>query len=144
MKYIIERYHDISCGHRVYKHEGKCKYLHGHNYRFRFFCEAPKLDSLGRVIDFEEIKTRLCNWLEINFDHRMLIWSEDPIFKELEKIDLAVLAVPFNPTAENLAEYMVTKIGPQELKDTGITLVKCTVDETAKCSASYVSFVQVP
>lgn len=144
MHYIIERYHDISCGHRVHMHEGKCRHLHGHNYRFRFFCQAPKLDSLGRVIDFDEVKTRLCNWLESNFDHRMLIWLHDPMLEELQKIDPTVLGVPFNPTAENLAEYMVNTIGPQQLKDTGITLVKCTVDETAKCSASYIAFVQVP
>ena len=28
-----ERYHDISCGHRVVGHESKCAFLHGHNYR---------------------------------------------------------------------------------------------------------------
>lgn len=143
MKYIIERYHDISCGHRVYNHEGKCKNLHGHNYRFNFFCEAPKLDSIGRVIDFDEIKKRLCNWLEENFDHKMLIWSEDPVFSDLQKIDSTVTSVPFNPTAECLAEYMVKTIGPQQLKDTGITLVKCTVNETSKCSASYIAFTEV-
>ena len=51
-----ERYHDISCGHRVVGHEGKCKNLHGHNYRFHFSIEANTLDNVGRVIDFSIIK----------------------------------------------------------------------------------------
>jgi 6-pyruvoyltetrahydropterin/6-carboxytetrahydropterin synthase len=41
------RYHDISCGHRVVGHEGKCRHLHGHNYRIHFVCAAPQLDSSG-------------------------------------------------------------------------------------------------
>jgi 6-pyruvoyltetrahydropterin/6-carboxytetrahydropterin synthase len=36
MKIIASRYHDISCGHRVYGHESKCAHLHGHNYRVHF------------------------------------------------------------------------------------------------------------
>ena len=60
----VERYHDISMGHRVVGHESKCRHLHGHNYRIHFICTAPELDGVGRVIDFSEIKERLCQWLE--------------------------------------------------------------------------------
>lgn len=34
------RYHDICMGHRVVGHEGKCRHLHGHNYRIHFYCES--------------------------------------------------------------------------------------------------------
>ena len=54
------RHHDICMGHRVVGHEGKCKNLHGHNYRFTFYCESEELDSIGRVIDFSCIKNSLC------------------------------------------------------------------------------------
>ena len=53
------RYHDISVGHRVWKHESKCNHLHGHNYRIHFHCEANSLDDIGRVIDFAIIKEKL-------------------------------------------------------------------------------------
>ena len=42
MPYSAERYHDISCGHRVVGHESKCRWMHGHNYRFHFKCEAAE------------------------------------------------------------------------------------------------------
>lgn len=138
MSWQAKRYHDISCGHRVYGHESKCAHLHGHNYRVHFVCEAEQLDQVGRVIDFSEIKHRLCEWLENNWDHKFLMWEQDPEFLALESLDpKGVVAVPFNPTAENIAEYLVKAVGPAELTGTGITLVHCTVDETRKCSASY-------
>jgi 6-pyruvoyltetrahydropterin/6-carboxytetrahydropterin synthase len=128
------RYHDISCGHRVVGHEGKCRHLHGHNYRVHFRCEAEGLDSVGRVIDFGVIKSRLCLWLEAYWDHRMLLWDEDPM--QLELLDLqSVVRVPFNPTAENMALYLLSTIGPQQLAGTEVRLVEVLVEETRKCSA---------
>ena len=132
-----ERYHDISMGHRVVGHENKCRHLHGHNYRIHFVCEASSLDELGRVIDFGEINDRLCEWLEEHWDHRTMIWQEDPLLPELQRIaseDLCI--VPFNPTAEHIAHHLVHVIGPQQLEGTGIRLVTCRVDETRKCSAT--------
>ena len=101
------RYHDISCGHRVKGHENKCKHLHGHNYRFHFDIQGD-LDKVGRVLDFGAIKQYLCMWLEENWDHKMLLWRQDSLWLDLHKIvpDDLVL-VPFNPTAENMAKYMV-------------------------------------
>ena len=131
------RYHDISVGHRVTNHESKCQHLHGHNYRIHFHCEAPALDALGRVIDFSVIKSTLCMWLEDTWDHHFLIYTQDPLRDALLALDPTVVVVPFNPTAENIAIHLVDVIAPQLLKDTGITLVECIVEETRKCSASY-------
>jgi len=61
--YLVHRYHDISCGHRVVGHESKCKYLHGHNYRIHFACASKKLDKVGRVIDFAVVKEKLSMWI---------------------------------------------------------------------------------
>lgn len=135
---IAERYHDISCGHRVVGHEGKCRFLHGHNYRIHFTIASTQLDEIGRVIDFSVIKSHLCMWLEDNFDHKFLIWEKDELLEQLQSIaGESLVIVPFNPTAENIARYMVEKIGPQQLEGLGVELVSCKVEETAKCSASF-------
>lgn len=134
----VQRYHDISCGHRVVGHEGKCKYLHGHNYRIHFTIGADKMDNLGRVLDFSVIKSRLSMWLETNYDHKFLIWEEDEILPQLQKIvEDSLVIVPFNPTAENIAKHLVQTIGPIQLEGTGTTLISCRVEETRKCSATY-------
>ena len=139
-----ERYHDISCGHRVVGHEGKCALMHGHNYRIHFMCEAVKLDSVGRVIDFSVIKSRLCMWLEEHWDHKFLAWDEDPdltrLADEFSFINDSMVFVPFNPTAENMADHLLLVIGPQQLVGTQCTLTGVKVEETRKCTASALLF----
>jgi 6-pyruvoyltetrahydropterin/6-carboxytetrahydropterin synthase len=142
------RYHDISAGHRVHGHESKCAHLHGHNYRIYFTCVAP-LDQVGRVIDFGVIKSVLCEWLEENWDHKFLLWDQDDSpagmllrlgWNEAEQesisaAELGLVFVPFNPTAENMATYLL-KLGNTLLQPYGVTLTKVTVQETRKCSAT--------
>lgn len=119
-------------------HESKCKHLHGHNYRIHFTVRPlAQLDSLGRVLDFSVINERLCQWLELNWDHKMLLYDRDfdyttemPYFK-----DAGIVQVPFNPTAENMALYLLKTIGPQQLKNMNCELVEVLVEETRKCSA---------
>ena len=131
-----ERYHDISCGHRVYGHESKCRFLHGHNYRFRFTITG-NLDSLGRIIDFGVIKEKLCEWLELNYDHKFLIWKSDPFMITLNEMDSESLVITdFNPTAENIAKHFIEEVAPIQLKGTGTKLIKLTIEETRKCHAS--------
>lgn len=139
MKQITaERYHDISTGHRVYGHESKCAHLHGHNYRVHFVIEAHQLDDVGRVLDFSVIKSKLCMWLEDNWDHKFLMWEQDPQLNEMKKIDPeGVVAVPFNPTAENMAKYLVEHIGFRQLQGHACKLISVRIEETAKCSASF-------
>lgn len=172
--HTIERYHDISCGHRVAGHESKCANLHGHNYRITFVCSAAaprievtamgdpepryvkgevdpnQLDHLGRVIDFNVVKARLCQWLEDNWDHKFLCWEKDTTMQLLQrsmvahgpdtaKLTPGLVWVPFNPTAEHMAQYLVEVIGPQQLDGTGVQVIACKVEETRKCSATYYS-----
>ena len=134
-----DRFHDWSAGHRVYQHESRCSMLHGHNYRTHFVISAPKLDSIGRVLDFSVIKNLLCQFLEDEWDHRFLIWREDPWALALCAIDpKGVVVVPFNPTAENLAQYLCEVIGPERLAGTGAELISVRIEETRKCAASFI------
>jgi 6-pyruvoyltetrahydropterin/6-carboxytetrahydropterin synthase len=132
----IRRYHDFSAGHRVVGHENVCARIHGHNYRVRFECAADSLDALGRVIDFSVVKHLLCNWLEENWDHRFLVYKEDPLLVGLHELDPgSIVVVPFNPTAENMATFLLEEIGPKQLSGTGVVLTRVEVEETRKCSA---------
>jgi 6-pyruvoyltetrahydropterin/6-carboxytetrahydropterin synthase len=133
----VTRSHEICAGHRVVGHEGKCRHLHGHNYVVTFVCEPEgDLDGVGRVIDFSVIKSHLCEWLESTWDHHMLLWTEDPMLDAVRAIDPTVVPVPFNPTAENLAEHLLHEVGPERLAGTGARLVAVNVQETGKCGAS--------
>lgn len=130
------RYHDFSYGHTVHEHESKCANIHGHNGRVVFHCEADVLDSVGRVIDFSVIKSTLCEWLEEEWDHKFLVYNKDPRAESLKAIDPTVVIVPFNPTAENMALYLINEVAPFLLAPyEGIRLTKVEFYETRKCSA---------
>lgn len=147
------RYHDISVGHRVHNHESKCAHLHGHNYRVHFQVtpEDGQLDMVGRVLDFSVIKSRLCEWLEENWDHKFLAWDKDPLMGALsdrvpdgfgnsplaQMFRGSMVWVPFNPTAENMGEYLVEIVGPKQLVGTNCILQSVVIEETRKCSCTY-------
>ena len=159
MATTAQRYHDISVGHRVVGHESKCRHLHGHNYRIHFKCEAASLDSIGRVIDFSVIKEKLCMWVEKYWDHKFLAWEKDSLIKgiftllEMDEnlngpdyhvpseedamFQESIVFTPFNPTAENMAEFLVKVVGPGQLEGTGVTLVEVIIEETRKCSCTF-------
>lgn len=115
----ITRKFEFDAGHRVVGHENKCANLHGHRYVAEVTMTTPQLDPLGRVIDFGEIKKLIGDWIDINWDHRMLLFDDDPIFKFLDNNFMnqseALTAIfgpkkpvmlNCNPTAENLAEIL--------------------------------------
>ena len=132
------RYHDFSAGHKVTGHENKCRHLHGHNYRIHFTVQLDTgLDDIGRVLDFSAIKDRLCDWLESQWDHRFLIYKNDPDVSVLRQhFPDDVVVTPFNPTAENMARHLVYTGAPVALQGTGCELVRCVVEETRKCQAT--------
>lgn len=142
------KYKDISVAHRIVDHHGKCKFIHGHNYRIHFTCTKPQLDEIGMILDFEEIQKKLCDWVEENWDHQFLIWEKDPLIKllspilknlascpELEQIiEGSFMIVPFNTTAENMAHYLLEKTGFFVFQGSNVQLVSVIVEETRKCS----------
>ena len=134
---VASRFHDISCGHRVYGHEGKCRHFHGHNYRVHFtLAPVVGVDVVGRVLDFSVIKAILCEWLERTWDHRMLLWTDDPDALELCDLDPdGVVLLPCNPTAENMAKYLLEEVGPVLLSNLMVELVSVRIEETYKCHA---------
>ncbi len=143
------RYHDICMGHRVVGHEGKCRHLHGHNYRITFYAEADNLDSVGRVVDFSVLKETVCEWLERNWDHKFLAWEDDQLINRLAMVEgcnegdqdytdfiESLVRVPFNPTAENIGQHLLEHVAPVMLHGTGVVITKIVIEETRKCSVT--------
>ena len=64
-------------GHRLLNYDGKCAYPHGHTYRAEIFLESNKLNRLGLVYDFTDLKERIKTWTDDNWDHAFLVNSQD-------------------------------------------------------------------
>lgn len=141
MKTTCTRILEFDAAHRVVNHESKCATLHGHRYKIEITAEADKLDSIGRVIDFSVLKEKIGTWLDTNWDHTTILFSEDvetikalrwiPHFKE-------PFVAPWNPTAENMAEYLLNDVCFKQLQDTGVLVTRVRVWETPNCYAECV------
>lgn len=135
----VTRKIEFDAGHRVYKHEGKCANLHGHRYVAEIEATAPELDAMGRVIDFSKLKETIGAWIDKNWDHTTLLYEND--LTAIQGVyplqqNKPVFICSFNPTAENMAKYLLHDICPMELLGYEIKVVKVTIWETPNCKAS--------
>lgn len=133
---ICTRRIEFDAAHRVLEHESKCKNLHGHRYAIEVSFSAEGLDALGRVVDFGVIRERLGAWVDENWDHTTILFERD---KELGKSisDITgqnIFYLPTNPTAENMAAYLLEKVCPILFADLNIVCVGIRLHETPNCS----------
>ncbi len=127
---------EIDAGHRLLRHEGKCKNAHGHRYAFEVTCRALSLDEVGRVVDFSVIKDRVGGWLDETWDHAFIMQVGDPLIPAFEAEGLKVSIVDYSPTAENLARH-VFEVAGGLLNGSGLVVTRIRLWETPNC---YVDF----
>lgn len=136
----ITRRIEFDSGHRVYQHESKCAHLHGHRYVAEITVTSPKLDTLGRVVDFSVLKTEVGGWVDNNWDHNFLVHADDPLRGYLEGGDLhgrwPYVMKHGNPTAENIAHELF-EVAVLLLEPYPITVKRVRVYETPNCWADY-------
>jgi len=107
----VRRRFRFEAAHRLPRHEGKCRELHGHSYEVVISVERPVDESSGMVIDFSDLKQIVRRQAIDKLDHRCLN----------DLID--------NPTAENMAEWIWRRL-VGELPG----LVEVELCETRDCS----------
>ncbi len=134
----ITRLLEFDAAHRVMDHHSKCANLHGHRYKVEIVAAAPVLDHIGMVIDFSILKSKIGTWIDQNWDHTAIIFSQDvQTLVALEGVpkNKPIFVSSFNPTAENMAAYLLKEVCPQLMSDTGVEIVGVRVWETPNCYA---------
>ncbi|OGR82760.1 MAG: 6-carboxytetrahydropterin synthase QueD [Elusimicrobia bacterium RIFCSPHIGHO2_02_FULL_57_9] len=119
-------------GHRLLEYTGKCRHPHGHNGKIEITMRAKKLDKLGMVMDFEDIKTTIQKWVNTELDHKMLLNAEDPLVAILRGLGEPVVTTKGNPTAENIAKLIFNHAKNQKLP-----VVSVKLWETVNSHAEY-------
>lgn len=129
--YVVRRSIEIDAGHRVPHHGSGCRHLHGHRWKIVACVAADHLvpsgddPAAGMVVDFGVIKQLLMTHIHDRYDHRLILWSNDPLLVReagdpLPPLDLylhekglfdSIIVVPVIPTAEELAQYWAELLG---------------------------------
>jgi 6-pyruvoyltetrahydropterin/6-carboxytetrahydropterin synthase len=95
----------IASAHRLPGYDGPCKDMHGHTWKIEVCVRGDKLDKVGLLTDFKELKAKLKEVLG-PLDHVVL--NDLPAFKEC------------NPSTENIARHvyraMARKCAPLTVK----------------------------
>ena len=111
----------FSAAHAIRGHTGGCENLHGHNYRVRIHLASERLDELGMVMDFADLKELAADVLG-KFDHQVI--NEIPPFDEV------------NTTAELVSEYVFREVENRVASDR-LTVAKVEVWENDTSCAIY-------
>ncbi len=140
MNVTVMRQVKFCAGHRLLGHEGKCANLHGHNYLVEFHISGREIDRLGRVVDFAVIKKLFQGWIDEHWDHGFLLWDQDEnAISALKQVEPnRVYLLPYNPTAENMALYLLEEISPgliTTIRGYSLEVKKVVVWETENSSA---------
>ena len=120
--YLIKVEEAFEAAHNLRGYDRKCANLHGHNWIIEVEVAGEKLNELGILVDFKDVKRELKKILD-EYDHRYL--NEIPPFDKI------------NPTAENLARFIYDEFKANKIFDDNAKLVAVTVFESPKSSVRY-------
>ena len=125
--YTIFKEFAFSSAHHIPGHPGKCRFLHGHNYRVRVFVRADTLDSIGMVLDFARLKALTEEEIG-HFDHKVI--NDFPPFDTV------------SPTAEELAGFVYERLSARlddepGCSERGVSVARVEVWENTTSCAIY-------
>ena len=113
----------FAAGHALRGYQGKCENVHGHNYKVRVVLAGEKLNPVGLLYDFGELKKRIEEVIR-GIDHKFL--NDLPPFTEV------------NPSAENIAKYFYDELSRRlSANANGARLREVTIFETETTTATY-------
>ncbi len=116
-------------GHRLLCHAGKCYNLHGHSYRMQVEVTSDDLIN-GMIMDYYDLKKTVEPLVE-ELDHSFMINSKDEkLLEAVEKLKTKKVLVDFETTAENICNFVLSKIKKEGLPE-HIKEVKVKIFETS-------------
>lgn len=132
----------FAAAHRLMGYQGKCRYLHGHNWKVVIGLEVDRLDDVGIGVDFGILKHVLNSVLK-QFDHKLLVNGSDTdlldvVLKGKDSGGLFdIVVLEGNPTAELLSNIIKEKF-EDKLRQVGLIF-----DEMLKSGIIKVTSVEI-
>ena len=110
----------FAAAHQLRGYKGKCENMHGHNWRVQVSISSEKLNDIGIVMDFHDLK-KITKETVASLDHAYL----NDVFPFTE----------INPSSENIAKWIFESL-KKRLEDS-VKVNSITVWESENSSATY-------
>jgi 6-pyruvoyltetrahydropterin/6-carboxytetrahydropterin synthase len=114
---------EFCAAHILTGHKGKCANLHGHNYKVDVCLQGHKLNEIGLLIDFADLKKVVKNIINM-LDHKYINEIDYPAFKEGKT------------SAENIAKFIYEHLEVNLGEDSKL-INYVRLFETSKYSVKY-------
>jgi 6-pyruvoyltetrahydropterin/6-carboxytetrahydropterin synthase len=119
--YELKIISQFGAAHQLREFGGKCENLHGHNWKIEVYVKGDKLDDIGLLVDFTQLKKTTTKVLD-ELDHKFL--NELEPFKEI------------NPSSENIAKFIFEGVNAQLESETA-QVSRVTAWESDTACATY-------
>lgn len=121
MQQIFEstkRFGPISTGHRQWRDDGHCRFIHGYGRIVEIVFGCHELDDRMWVMDFGNLRG-VKQFLESHWDHKVLIASDDPLMQQIEEaencglLSVTIMDVDqgYGPGIEGSCKWVYDKVG---------------------------------
>ena len=103
----LKTHFDFDSAHRLAGYKGKCSNLHGHIWKVEVEVEGEKLNDIGILCDFSNVKK-----IKEQLDHKTILKvckeNQDLVYTLTRTCGSdSLFLMHDNPTAENLAKYIL-------------------------------------
>lgn len=109
----------FEAAHALWNYDGACRNIHGHSYVLHVTLSGYPLDDPthpknGMVMDFSNLKKIVNELIISQFDHALMINANSPHPEMIRegKVFGKVIALPYQPTCENLIHDFAGRIRP--------------------------------
>lgn len=110
--YKVRKKFRVPIGHRLSKHSGLCKNIHGHNIVVEVQLRSKHLDKNDMVIDFYELKNIVGTILS-EFDHALILNCKEAknlVDFQQQKVKFLMDDYNTDPTAEVMSWYLFYRV----------------------------------
>lgn len=135
--YRIEKRFTVPIGHRLSKNKERCFSIHGHNFIILVGIKAKKLNENDMVLDFSLLKEIVNDYLD-DLDHCLILnKTDEKLALQLEKLEMRVMILDHDPTAEKLSENIFDWVKNKLKMFPHIKMDYVTVYENENSKATY-------
>lgn len=141
--YRIEKKFSFAGGHRLSKHKGLCKNIHGHNYIVYVGIKSEKLNANDMIMDFSDLKAIAGSYFE-TYDHCLIVNQKDAEWMKplVDKMGWRATIMDHqdrDPTAEVMSEVFykfLQEIFTRTFNDIQVDYVTVYENENSKATYS--------